>query len=91
MTILLNEVAKRERPQLRKKVYVKNDLMAYVKANATPEKYEYIRDELMYVEDSGVHVDWQASNIDNAFVWAKTPQGDEYWSKIHGYLEYGDD
>ena len=91
MTIVLNEVAKRERP-LPKPKKVHGDLLAYLQERCPNlNMYIEVRDALYAAEEDGTAINWQASNIDNAMTWADTPQGDEYWSNIHGKLEYGDD
>ena len=88
--IVLNEQAKRERPIPKPKP--KGDLMTYLQARSpTLAFYTEVRDALYHAEEEGTAINWFASNIDNAMTWADTPQGDEYWSNIHGKLEYGDD
>ena len=90
MTIVLNEIAKREKPSRPHKM--QDSLFVYLQANSPSLNfYVDVRDALLYAEEQGVNINWQAHNIDAAFTWADTPQGDEYWSNIHERLEYPND
>lgn len=39
--------------------------------------------ELIRVETEGEGVKWEKRNVDQAITWERTPQGGEFWSKVH--------
>ena len=85
--IVLNAQAKRERPAP-PPIKLKKDLFSYLaEVCITDEEYDELRKELKFAKDEGCYVAFDARNLDEALVWADSPQGSDYWSDWHSKLE----
>lgn len=65
-----------------------NPLATYItKAPRIPRKFKrkvlYWIDTALKVHPECMNMGWDGKNIDNAFWWEQTPQGDDFWQYLH--------